>query len=281
MTAPSSVTVRTPAAAASVVLVGGHESAAARDLAPWAGSGAGDTYTVVPAGAPLTQAVARLLAERDAPVCVIPMTLGRDRALVAEAARSLRWAQEGGGSGRTVLSAPFGTQDHLVGWLRAAAGRGAGDATAVLVTAPAADPFADAELFRVARLVRQYGGHRWVEVAFTDGDPDVPQGVERCRRLGAEDVLLLSAGFGPPATSSPPVAGAVDGGPLLSRAAVEGVVAARRTEALHRLAHGDDGVAAGLDAEHGHGFAHTHADISAPSAPGAHTHSHPHAHLPH
>ena len=263
---PAPVAERVGDAAATLLLVGGHESARGADLACWDGIGG----TAVPTGAALTEAVTRALTDSDRPVCVVPMTLGRDRSLVAEAARALAWLGDRCGPGRTVLSAPFATQEHLVGWLRAAAAVPAAalPGTAVLVTAPAADPFADAELFRVARLVRQYGRHRWVEVAFAGGDPDLAQGVERCRRLGAEQVLRVSAGLGTPA-ALPDSPGVVEGGPLLSRAAVEAVLAVRRAEALHRLAHGDNGVAAGLDAEHGHGFAHSH-------GPGDHDHDHTH-----
>ena len=265
MTAPVTVAERVGGRPATVVLVGGHESTRGADLACW--DGVGDI--TVPAGAPLTEAVAQALVDGELPVCVVPMTLGRDRTLVAESARALAWLEGRGGRGRTVLSEPFATQEHLVGWLRAAAASAAEvPGTAVLVTAPAADPFADAELFRVARLVRQYGHHRWVEVAFTGGDPDVPQGVDRCHRLGAQRVLRVSAGLGS-APALPDALDLVDRGPLLSTAAVEAVLATRCAEALHRLAHGDDGIAAGLDAEHGHGFAHSH-------GPGEHGHGHAH-----
>ena len=268
----------TAARSATVILVGGHESNGARDLAEAVPPRA--PYGMVAAGMPLTEAIGAALAGSEGPVCVVPMTLGRDRTLVAEAARALRWADglsgfdTGRTPGRVALSAPFGTQDHLVGWLRAAAERvPAPPGTAVLVTAPAADPFADAELYRVARLVRQYGRYPWVEVAFSGGDPDVEQGVDRCRRLGAERVLLLPAGFGPAARTGSPT---IDGGPLLSPAALEGVLAVRCAEALHRLSHGDDGIAAGLDAEHGHGFAHSHGPDHSHSD--EHEHEHPHSH---
>ena len=267
---------------AAVVLVGGHESAAGRELEPWVA--AGHAYRAVGGGRALTEAVEQALTwpgPPGRPVCVVPVTLGRDPRLVADAARALRWLVRTAGPGRIALAAPFGTRDHLVGWLRAAAARDpAPTGTALLVTAPAADPFADAELFRIARLVRQYGPHRWVEVAFTEAeaeagagagagadaragtgvaaepDPGTDTGVDRCSRLGADRVLLLPAGFGPPVRR--PVPGAEAAGPLLSPPAAARVLAARVDAALHRLGHGDDGIAAGLDAEHGHGLAHSH-----------------------
>ncbi|MEZ0066367.1 sirohydrochlorin cobaltochelatase [Streptacidiphilus sp. MAP12-20] len=260
-----------------LVLVGGHESGGAEALQPLAASG--HAFRAVGVGRDLVRAVADALAAvPGGPVCVVPMTLGRDPRLVADTARGLRWLAGPATVGRVALTEPFGSAGHLVGWLRAAAGRAA--ASAVLVTARAAGPFEDAELFRIARLVRQYGAHRWVEVAFTGGDPDVDEGVDRCRRLGATEVLLVPAGFGPAAPASTSVAGAVDGGPLLSPHAVAGVLAARAHEALRRLRDGDDGIAAGLDAEHGHGYAHSHASVTeaTPAATDPHPHPHPHLH---
>lgn len=65
-----------------------------------------------------------------------------------------------------MLAEPFGTSQHLVAWLRAAAGR-VPETSALLVTAPSGDPFEDAELYRIAALVRRYGRSGLVEVAFT------------------------------------------------------------------------------------------------------------------
>lgn len=265
-----------------MVLVGGHESREGTDLAAWAAPGGRE---VTGAGRPLTEMVRRVLADSGQDrVCVMPMTLGRDPKLVADTARSLQWiAQDSEANrGRIVLADPFGSMDHLVGWLRAAAGGAPRTpATAVLVTAPAAGPFEDADLFRVARLVRQYGHHRWVEVAFDSGDLDVAEGIERCRLLGADRIATVRAAFGPPPPGAvPDTPDTTDLGPLLSRAAVDGILSARCADALHRLAHGDDGIAAGLDAEHGHGFAHTHGPgghhTHGPTAPHEHGHDHSH-----
>ncbi|MEV0186993.1 cobalamin biosynthesis protein CbiX [Kitasatospora purpeofusca] len=224
-------------------------------------------FAVAPVGRPLAEAVRSALAAGEGPVCVVPMTLGRDPGLVADSARALRWLAAGPeGRGRLALTAPFGAAEHLVGWLRAAAA--VAPAGALLVTAPAAGPFDDAELFRIARLVRQFGRHRWVEVAFAGGDPDPVEGAERCRLLGAGEVTAVAASFGSPFGAAVPPR-LRDGGPLLRPAAVAGVVAARTAAALHLLGHGEDGIAAGLDAEHGHGYAHSH-------EPGGPRHPHPH-----
>ncbi|GAA1935495.1 sirohydrochlorin chelatase [Kitasatospora viridis] len=260
--------------AATLVLVGGHESGRAAALRPQVE--AGRAFRAVGVGRELARAVTEALAHADRPVCVLPMTLGRDPRLVAETARALRWLTGPATHGRVALAEPFGAAVHLVGWLRAAAGRIAGDdrtEATVLVTAPAGGPFDDAELFRIARLVRQHGTHRSVEVAFHGGDPGIAEGVDRCRRLGARRVVMLPAGFGPAAPE--PVPGAEDGGPLLAPPALGEVLLARTQAALHRLRHGEDGIAAGLDAEHGHGYPHSHPD---PDTDGTHPHPHPHVH---
>ncbi|MEV7184671.1 cobalamin biosynthesis protein CbiX [Kitasatospora sp. NPDC093102] len=280
--------------AVAVVLAGGHESDGGRDLAALVAREP-TVRAAVPAGRPLAEAVrSALAAAGDGPVCVVPMTLGRDPALVADTARALRWLAAGEARGRLALTAPFGAADHLIGWLRAAAGTAPDGA--VLVTAPAAGPFEDAELFRIARLARQYGRHRWVEVAFDGGDPDPAEGAERCRLLGAREVTAVPASFGPALRTALP--GVRDGGPLLRPSAVAGVVAARAAAALHLLGHGEDGILAGLDAEHGHGYTHSHGpgEQSHGHGPGEqghshgpgeqghqhrHGHTHGHAHTPH
>ncbi|WP_198042099.1 sirohydrochlorin chelatase [Kitasatospora azatica] len=259
---------------ATLVLVGGHEGGDASALRPLVEGG--HALRAVGVGRELTLAVSEALAWTDLPVCVVPMTLGRDPQLVADTARALRWAAGPGPQGRIALTEPFGSATHLVGWLRAAAGRVADarpEDSAVLVTAPAAGPFEDAELFRIARLVRQHGSHRWVEVAFDGGDPGLAEGVRRCRDLGARRVVMLPAAFGPAAArpvAARPVAGAEDGGHLLSTSAVAGVLRARVAQALHRLSQGQDGIAAGLDAAHGHGHAHSHGPHDSHDTHGAH-----------
>jgi sirohydrochlorin cobaltochelatase len=264
--------VSAPACDAIVLLSCGHESVggtALPELTPPA--------EVLPVGRALTEAVSTALEWAPRPVCVVPMTLGRDPRLVAESARALRWAgAESGHPHRVVLTTPFGTADHLTAWLRSAAlrfERAPAAARGLLITAPTGGPFDDAELFRIARLVRQYGRHQLVEVAFTAGDPDIAEGIERLTRLGAERVGLISAGFGPVSTGTVNVSVPVDdAGPLLGSAMISRVVQARVVAALDGLARGEDGIAAGLHAEHGHGYAHSHRPAM---------HIHPHTEHPH
>ncbi|WP_435808661.1 sirohydrochlorin chelatase [Streptomyces griseoflavus] len=256
-----------------VVAVGGHESDGGRAL-----RGLLDPRVpCVPGGRELFRRVSSARA-RGGPVCVVPMTLGRDPELVADAARTLLALSPEDRAG-TVLAEPFGTADHLVGWLRAAATGVAGD-KALLVTAPTGDPFADADLFRIARLVRQYGRHRTVEVALIGGDPDPAEGVRRCRALGERRVVLLPAAWVTPDVPDP--AHCEPGGPLLPAPAVAGVLDARVHAAWERHESlGDDGLSRGLSAAHDHGLAHSH-------GPGDHGHDHHHgparpgdSHAPH
>ena len=248
-----------------VVAVCGHESdggGALRDLlAPKPGPGPRESpMSLVTGGRDLLRRVRDLLGRREGsdrqePLCVVPMTLGRDPDLIADAARTLL-ALPVAERERVVLAGPFGTAEHLVGWLRAAANRLPAEA-GLLVTAPTGGPFEDAELYRIARLVRQYGRHRIVEVAFTGGDPDPAEGARRCRLLGAERVALLPAAFVPPPVAD--LGATLPVGPLLSAPAVLRVVDARAAEARSRWRdRGDNGMAAGLSAAHSHSHSHSH-----------------------
>lgn len=249
MTATSSSRATIPSAAETMtkqhtIAVVGHESDDGRGLRALL---VPSVSTATP-GRELYQRVAEARG-RGERVCVVPMTLGRDPELVADAARTLRSLCPEDRK-VTVLASSFGTTGHLIGWLRASATKVATD-TALLVVAPTGDPFSDAELFRVARLVRQYARHRTVEVALIGGDPDPREGRARCVALGADEVAVLLAGW--PAV--PPVDDAL---PLLTPTALAGVLASRVHEAWHRLDHGDDGVERGLAKAHGHGYAHSH-----------------------
>jgi hypothetical protein len=259
----------------TVVAVGGHESDGGRAV-----RGLLDPRVSCVAGGRELLRCVRALRARGEPVCVVPMTLGRDPELTADAARTLLGltAPE---RARTVLAEPFGTAEHLVGWLRAAATR-VPENRALLVAAPSGDPFVDADLFRIARLVRQYGRHRTVEVALTGGDPDPAEGVRRCRALGAERVVLLPAAWVTPRVPDPEHC--EPGEPLLTASAVAGVLDARVGDAWHRHdRHGDDGLPRGLTAAHAHGHSHSHGPGGHSHGPGDHSHGpgdHDHDHDP-
>lgn len=252
----------------AVIAVCGHEAAHGRALDGVVGTG----VSVVSSGRELFRSIAAH-GRRNAETVVVPMTLGRDPELVADTARTLR-AVPAGERGTTVLAEPFGTSQHLVAWLRAAAGR-VPETSALLLTAPSGDPFEDAELYRIAALVRRYGRNGLVEVAFTGGDPDPAEGIRRCRLLGAQRVALVPAAFALPDVPEAATVPVDRAGPLIPASALRRVLGERIADARRRLHdHGDDGVAAGLTAAENHGHSHTH-----PPGEG-HDHGHGHSHAP-
>lgn len=220
-----------------VVLTGGHES-----LGGWVPG-------IVGAGRALHTA----LEATDSAV-IVPMTLGRDPERAEIAAQTLRWLSRDRAPGALLLARPLGTPTHLIGWLRAAAtGTDPGDA--VLIAAPSDAPEQDAELFRVARLVRQYSALHWVEVALLGGDPDITDAIDRCRRLGARGVTVLPAALVAPRIP-PDTPDVRYSGPLLGTAAVRRLIEERVADAEHRwVRHDDDGLGATAGAQN---HAHVH-----------------------
>ncbi|MSQ27729.1 MAG: sirohydrochlorin chelatase [Dehalococcoidia bacterium] len=65
--------------------------------------------------------------------------------------------------------------------------------TAILLAARGtSDPEANADMFKVARLLWERNGFPWVEPCFVSlAHPFVPEGVQRCAALGARTVLVL------------------------------------------------------------------------------------------
>ncbi|MBO0926410.1 hypothetical protein J1G44_18210 [Cellulomonas sp. zg-ZUI199] len=260
------------------VLVGGHESARGADLERLRGALPG--AAVCAPGRSLQDAVRAGLAAGPEPVVVLPMTWGRDPVMVADTARTLRWLAAGSGRGRIALADQFGTVDHLVALLRAAATRTAArhPGAGLVLAAPGADPFDDAELHRVAHLVRTFGTGLEIGVACVVTDADLARAVHRVRLLGAQDVVVVPAGFAAAAPSADALDGAAFFGPLLSDTALLRIVRERLAAAEHDLQHGHDGIEDGLEADHGHGYAHSHAGLEGAGHEHPHGHGHPHTH---
>lgn len=68
----------------------------------------------------------------------------------------------------------------------------ADDVGVVLVGRGSSDPDANADLYKVARLLQDGRGYPMVEAAFVSlAEPTVPAALERCRRLGAERIAVV------------------------------------------------------------------------------------------
>lgn len=247
------------ALADTLVLVGGHESSFGSALPALPGHLG--HVVASPAGRPLHQAVTHLLDSNAGRVVVVPMTFGRDPRMVADVAKTLSWLSADA-RGRLALAQPFGTIDHLTAWLRRAATqiRSSSPEAAVAITANMANPFDDAELYRIAHLVRTFGAGNEVDVALVEPDGSMPA-IDRFERLGFSDIVLVPAGFQRHSGAAPTddsTARVTFYGPIMSETAMAQVVLQRHEAALHSLTHGETGIAAGLSADHGHGYAHSH-----------------------
>lgn len=266
-----------------LVLVGGHEAAGGSDLDVFASRLPG--AVVSPAGRRLHTVVSSALSRPDTQVVVVPMTFGREPTMVADTAKTLRWLATGDAAGRVALAQPFGTIDHLTSWLRRAANEiaTASPGAGMVIAARRSNPFDDAELYRVAHLVRTHGAGNEVEVACVDTDADVAGAVTRLRLLGTDRAVIVPAGFARTFTAD--FTGELERasfyGPLMSTSAVLQVIADRTRAAQHDLAHGRDGIELGLEADHGHGYAHSHAFEAESGTAAGHTHPHGHQHHTH
>lgn len=264
-----------PHAPPRIILVAGHEASGGNDLDVVVQHLPGALVTA--AGRPLHNTISAALRTPGVSVVVLAMTFGRNPTMVADTAKTLRWLADGDGRGRVALAAPFGTLDHLTAWLRKAANEIAARSpdSAVVIAARRSNPFDDAELHRVAHLVRTHGAGNEVEVSCTDTDAEVSGSLARLRLLGWDEAVVVPAGFA--RTFDAELPGARFYGPLMSVDAVLKVVADRVRAAGHDLSHGRDGIAAGLEADHGHGYAHSHAfELDAGASGHAHPHTHPH-----
>ncbi|OLB73635.1 MAG: cobalamin biosynthesis protein CbiX [Actinobacteria bacterium 13_2_20CM_2_71_6] len=94
----------------------------------------------------------------------------------------------------TVYGRPLGPHPTVLALLRqrlAEAGAGP-DSTVLLVGRGSTDPDANAEVAKVARLLAETTDVAGVEYAFVSlAPPDTAAGLERCRRLGARDLVVL------------------------------------------------------------------------------------------
>lgn len=232
----------------TVILAAGHESGWGRDLLPQAlACGA---FAAVPPGLGLHQAVTEAVERTQGPVCVVPMTLGRDDALRAQSLRTLqRLPFSVLLARRVVLTQPLGLEGQLTGWLRAAwrhmrSGRPA-EHGALLITAAPAGGEADVSLLRSPEALRRDTEAQSVSVVLERGRTDLSRALARRRGRGTEYTVVLGARFAAPRHVAAP--DVLTSGALLTGAQLVSLVLARCRVALHSLAaRGDDGITADL-----------------------------------
>ncbi|MGN0095450.1 MAG: hypothetical protein ACI38U_05255 [Corynebacterium sp.] len=197
---------------------------------------------------------------QDVPLVVIPAGTGRALTSVTQAAQALQWARRSGT--QVVLGPSLIDATRAVAEMRRHLRAAAVSHDGVLFRANTVDPFADAELLRRVRLAQQFSENLLVEVTFEGSWPSPDTARERLRLLGATGVAEIRADLG-----------ADHGAPLFRPSSLATAVQRASHTALHLLRdHHDDGIAAGLLADHATGFAHSHGDED------GHTHSHPHSH---
>ncbi|MGW7364877.1 sirohydrochlorin chelatase [Streptomyces sp. NPDC054841] len=151
---------------------------------------------------PLTEAVAELVAagaERLATVSLALVPGGQAEEGLSEALAAARQDHPGLSLARgralgphpTLLAVLERRLDEALGGA-ARTPRDRAEVTVLLVAPGSADPEANAEVHRAARLLWEGRGYAGVETAFVStAAPDVPAGLDRCVRLGARRIVVL------------------------------------------------------------------------------------------
>ncbi|MBF4552755.1 hypothetical protein [Corynebacterium suicordis] len=212
-------------------------------------------------------------------IVFVPASTGRDLTAVTQLAQTLTWLKSKKVVPELVLSAPMFNDTYTIAYLRKqirqAADRGN---DAILFVAQAVDPFANAELFRRVRLAEQYSEKIQVSLCFdatlptkADVFPTAETALGRLKKLGAESIALVRADLGLWVDD-------VQKFDLCGSRGMRTAIQLSAHNAQHAASHGDDGLAAGLLADHAAGFAHSHGDEDEHSHSHGHTHVHGHAH---
>lgn len=213
------------------------------------------------------------------PIVIVPMTTGRNRVLLSDLGRHCRWLMSGNPSVSLAIAAPVGDSTAVVAALRArlrgCADAGSSSTPCAIIESAHIDPFADAELHRLAYLAWVNGAGVEPFVAIDGGVPDRAEVERRIAALGMDLRAVIRADLLPPSAPVP----AVEAMPLWSPAALVTLVKARVAGALHLLNdHHDDGIDAAFWADHSWGFAHSHGSEDGDAHGHGHSHDHDHAH---
>lgn len=212
-------------------------------------------------------------------VVVVPASTGRDLTAITQVAQTLTWLKSSGSVPQLLLAAPIFNDTYTIAYLRrrirAATQRGS---DALAFVAQAVDPFADAELFRRVRLAEQYSEKIQVSLCFdaklptkADVFPTLEQTMLTLDKLGATRVELARADLGLWEDGEQRF-------DLCGARALHTAIHLSARNAQHAAEHGDDGLAAGLLADHAAGFAHSHGDEDGHAHQHEHSHPHPHSH---
>jgi sirohydrochlorin cobaltochelatase len=226
-------------------------------------------------------AVGGLVARGASTTVAVPFSCGVGPLEDADVAALLRWAKRQWPDVTFVRSERFAAREHVVGWASRRAHEAMTTApvsppsdTAVLVVAETGAPAANAEVSAISRLLWEHHDYAFVETAFLGTErPSIAQGLERCRRLRAEHVVVVPLTLldGPALTAIEAHTEAArkdDDGPastivasaLLTPESAAGVVIRRHDDALARW------FGSGID---GCGPAHTHVESFDPAGTSA------------
>lgn len=152
---------------------------------------------------PLADAVAELAARGVREFAAVPLTLVAEGHSEGDLPAALARERERHPGTSYVLGRPPGPHPDLLSVLERRveealdgdARRSPGDragTTVLLVGRGSTDPGANSEVHKAARLLWEGSGYAGVEVAFVSlAAPDVASGLDRCRKLGAEKVVVL------------------------------------------------------------------------------------------
>ncbi|MDJ0345501.1 sirohydrochlorin chelatase [Streptomyces sp. H10-C2] len=146
---------------------------------------------------PLADSVAELVRQGVRSFAAVPMVLVSAGHAKGDIPAALaREAQRHPGTTHT-YGRPLGPHPGLLTILERRLNEVLGDddrsgTTVLLVGRGSTDPDANAEIYKVARLLWEGRGYASVETAFVSlAAPDVPAGLERCRKLGAGRIVVL------------------------------------------------------------------------------------------
>src|SRR5664280_3137961 len=158
----------------------------------------GDSMTTgTPSRPPLTDAVSQLVAAGERHFGVVPLVLVAAGHAKGDIPAALAREQQRHPGICYCYGRPLGPHPTLLALLAERLDAvlppgAAADTTVLLVGRGSTDPDANAEIAKVARLLWEGRGIGAVEFAFVSlAEPGVPAALERCRRLGAERIVVL------------------------------------------------------------------------------------------